>query len=146
MKELKIFDEFIKQGIVKKQSPNKPRAEFLTKEAEQAYSNLLEMIDKMGVKDKNANDYVKICYDILTELLRAKMFLNGYNASGLGAHEAEISYMRNLGFKENEIRFADQMRFFRNGMLYYGTILDKVYAEKVILFTKDKYSELKRIG
>ena len=41
MKELKIFDEFIKQGIVKKQSPNKPRAEFLTKEAEQAYSNLL---------------------------------------------------------------------------------------------------------
>ena len=74
------------------------------------------------------------------------MFLNGYNASGPGAHEAEISYMRNLGFKENEIRFADQMRFFRNGMLYYGTILDKVYAEKVILFTKDKYSELKRIG
>jgi len=146
MKELKIFDEFIKQGIVKKQSPNKPRAEFLTKEAEQAYSNLLEMIDKIGVKDKNANDYVKICYDILTELLRAKMFLKGYNASGSGAHEAEISYMRNLGFKENEIRFADQMRFFRNGMLYYGTILDKVYAEKVILFTKDKYSELKRIG
>ena len=74
------------------------------------------------------------------------MFLKGYNASGPGAHEAEISYMRNLGFKENEIRFADQMRFFRNGMLYYGTILDKVYAEKVILFTKDKYSELKRIG
>ena len=144
MKDLKIFDEFIRQGIVKKQSPDKSRAEFLAKEAEQTYLNLLEMINKIGIKDKNANDYVKVCYDILTELIRAKMLLNGYNASGFGAHEAEISYLRNLGFKENDVRFADQMRFFRNGMLYYGTILDRVYAEKVILFTKEKYFELKK--
>ena len=144
MKDLKIFDEFIRQGIVKKQSPDKSRAEFLAKEAEQTYLNLLEMINKLGIKDKNANDYVKVCYDILTELIRAKMLLNGYNASGFGAHEAEISYLRNLGFKENDVRFADQMRFFRNGMLYYGTIMDKPYAEKVILFTKEKYSELKK--
>lgn len=142
MKDLGIFDEFIRQGVVKKQSPDKSRAEFLAKEAKQAYFNLSEMINKIGIKDKNANDYVKICYDILTELVRAKMLLKGYNASGLGAHEAEISYMRNLGFKENEVRFADQMRFFRNGMLYYGTILDKEYAEKVILFIKEKYRKL----
>ena len=142
MKDLSIFAEFIRMGIVKKQNPDKSRAEFLTKEAEQTYLNLLEMIDKIGIKDKNANDYVKTCYDILTELIRAKMLLKGYNASGLGAHEAEISYMRNLGFKENDVQFADQMRFFRNGMLYYGTILDKEYAEKVISFTKEKYVKL----
>lgn len=142
MKDLKIFDEFVRHGIVKKQSPDKSRAEFLAKEAKQTYLNLLEMIDKIGIKDQNANDYVKTCYDILTELIRVKMLLKGYNAPGHGAHEAEISYMRNLGFKENDVRFADQMRFFRNGMLYYGTILDKEYAEKVILFTKEKYRKL----
>ena len=36
------------------------------------------------------------------------------------------------------------MRYFRNGMLYYGTILDKDYAEKVIGFTKRNYLILKR--
>jgi len=71
------------------------------------------------------------------------MFLKGYNASGNRAHEAEVAYMRLLDFKETEVQFADQMRYFRNGMIYYGTILDKEYAEKVILFTKQIYSKLK---
>ena len=140
---MKPFDEFIKKGIVKIQTPDKSRAEFLIKEAEQNYNYLLELIEKMGIKDKNANDYIKNCYDILMELVRAKMLYKGYNASGYGAHEAEVSYLKILGFKENEIQFVDQMRFFRNGMLYYGTILDKEYADKVVEFTKKVYPKLK---
>ena len=66
-------------------------------------------------------------------------------ASSLGAHEAEMSYMRVLGFDEKDVQFANQIRFFRNGMLYYGTILDKVYAEKVIGFTKRIYPKLKEM-
>ena len=77
------------------------------------------------------------------EIIRAKMLLEGYNASGIGAHEAEVSYMRILGLGEKDVQFADQIRFFRNGMLYYGTILDKEYAEKVIEFTKRIYNKLK---
>ena len=69
----------------------------------------------------------------------------GLIISGKGAHEAEVSYLRTLGFKEQEVQFADQMRFFRNGMLYYGTIIDKEYAKKVILFTKKKYKKLKEL-
>ena len=79
------------------------------------------------------------------ELIRAKMLLEGYNASGFGAHEAEVSYLRVLGFNENDVQFADQLRFFRNGMLYYGTILDKEYAEKVVAFTKGAYAKLREI-
>ncbi len=143
MRAIKSFDEFLKDNIVKKQSIDKSRAEFLIKESENSYINLLEKIQKLKINDVNANDFVKSCYDILMELIRAKMLLNGYNASGIGAHEAEVSYMRILGFSENDIQFADQMRFFRNGMLYYGTILDKDYAEKVIEFTKKIYKKLK---
>ncbi len=145
MNRLMSFDEFVRQGIVKKQAPDKSRAEFLIKGAEQGYSNLVERIEKIGVSSKNANDYVKSCYDILTEIIRAKMRLDGYHASGLGAHEAEISYLRVLGFGEHDVQFADQMRYFRNGMLYYGTLLDKEYAEKVIAFTHENYKKLKRI-
>lgn len=145
MNRVRNFEEFIKWGIVKKQFPNKSRAEFLIKEAEQDYKYLFELIKKMGISDLNANDYIKKCYDILMEFVRAKMLICGYNSSGKGAHEAEVSYMRILKFSEKDVQFADQMRFFRNGMLYYGTILDKEYAEKVIEFTKKNYLRLKEM-
>lgn len=101
------------------------------------------MLQKIKLNDNNANNFVKSCYDILMEIIRAKMLAEGYNASGFGAHETEVSYLRNLGFKEQEVQFADQMRFFRNGILYYGTALDKEYAEKVVEFTKKSYLRLK---
>ncbi len=146
MKAIRNFDEFIKENVVKKQSIDRPRAEFLIKEAGNSYNCLLEMMEKLELDDDNANMFVKFCYDILAELIRAKMLLGGYNASGLGAHEAEVSYMRVLGFDEKYVQFADQLRYFRNGMLYYGTILDKVYAEKVIEFTKRMYPKLKEMA
>lgn len=145
MRALKKFEEFIKENIVKKQSIDKPRAEFLIKESEKDYNSLLEMIEKIKLTDNNANIFIKACYDILMELIRAKMLLQGYNASGLGAHEAEISYLKILGFNEKDIEFADQLRYFRNGMLYYGTILDKEYAEKVVDFLNKIYPKLRRL-
>ena len=143
MKGIRKFEEFIKENIVKKQSIDRSRIEFLIKESEKSYRSLLEMIEKLKVDNDNANTFIKSCHDILMGLIRAKMLLEGYNASGLGAHEAEISYLRNLAFTEKEVQFADQIRFFRNGILYYGTSLDKIYAEKVIEFTKRIYPKLK---
>lgn len=145
MKRVQKFDEFIKKNIAKKQSIDKSRAEFLIKESENSYKNLLEKVHKIKLSDDNANDFIKSCYDILMELIRAKMLLEGYNASGFGAHEAEVSYMRVLGFDEKDVQFTDQMRFFRNGMLYYGTILDKEYADKVLEFTKKTHPKLKEL-
>lgn len=145
MKAIRKFEEFLRDNTVKKQSIDKSRAEFLIKESENSYNNLLEMMQKIKLTDVNANDFVKSCYDILMELIRAKMLFEGYNASGFGAHEAEVSYLRILGFGETDVQFADQLRFFRNGMLYYGTVLDKEYAEKVLEFTKNKYSQLKEM-
>src|SRR3989338_10531775 len=146
MKGIRKFDEFITNRIVKKQSIDRSRAEFLIKESENSNHNLLEKIKKIPLNDTNANDFVKSCYDILMELIRARMLLEGYNASGIGAHEAEVSYMRILCFDEKDVQFADQMRFFRNGMIYYGTILDEEYAKKVIDFTKKAYPKLRLLA
>ncbi|HLC64611.1 MAG TPA: hypothetical protein VJI46_00635 [Candidatus Nanoarchaeia archaeon] len=143
MRGIRKFDEFVKENIAKKQKADVSRAEFLVKESDNSYNNLLEMIDKIKIEDYNANMFVKSCYDILMELIRAKMLFEGYNASGFGAHEAEISYMRVLGFDEKDVQFADQVRFFRNGMLYYGTQLEAAYAKKVIEFTRRIYHKLK---
>jgi len=143
MRGIRSFEEFVQKNIVRKQSADKSRAQFLIQESERSYANLLEMIEKLTVNDDNANMFIKSCYDLLMELIRAKLLLDGYNASGFGAHEAEVAYMVILGFTEKDVQFADQMRFFRNGIVYYGTCLDKIYAEQVIAFTKRAYPLLK---
>jgi len=60
----KRFEEFIKEGIVKKQTPDKLRAEFLIKESENAYKILLLKIEKLEVNNDTANDLIKSCYNI----------------------------------------------------------------------------------
>lgn len=146
MKAIRSFDEFIKGNIVKKQSVDRSRAMFLIEESEKSYQTLMNMVEKIAIVDDNANMFIKSCHDILMELIRANMLLNGLNASGFGPHEAEVSYMRVLGFDEKDVQFADQLRFFRNGILYYGTQLDKAFAEKVVGFIKKMYPRLKRLA
>ena len=142
---LKAFSEYIKEGIVKKIKPDFQRAESLKQTAERKRNSLNVNIQKVGIMDENANDYIEYGYDILAILIRAKMLIDGFNASGIGAHEAEVSYLRALGFNETEVQFVDQMRYFRNGILYYGTLLDKEYAEKVFVFLNKIYPKLKSI-
>ena len=141
---MKPFEDFLKEEIVKRITPNKERAKNLIAESERKMSSLREQLEKIGIKNENANDYVEYCYNIIMYLIRAKLYLEGYSASGQGAHEAEVSYLKILKFKENDIQFLDQLRYFRNGILYYGKIIDKEYAEKVIEFANKIYSKLKK--
>ncbi len=134
MKSLRSFDDYGKEGIVRRGSPDKERAKSLIAESERKLASLKERLEKIGIKDENANDYVEYCYDIMMQMVRAKMYLDGHYASGKGAHEAEVAYLEVLGFSEKEVRFADQIRYFRNGILYYGSSLDAEYAEKVRRF------------
>lgn len=145
MRLLKLFDEYIYEGIVKKVNINKERARSLLVESERKMFSLKERLQKLGIKNENANDYVEYCYDIIMHLIRAKLYFEGYSTSGQGAHEAEVSYFRKLGFAEKEVQFADQMRYFRNGILYYGTSLDGEYARKVVDFIEKIYPKLREM-
>jgi len=143
MKLPKEFEYYIKKGVIRKSSQDKPRAEFLIKESEVSLEGLKERIKIIGINNKNANSIIKDCYDIILELIRAKLLLEGYLSSGSYAHEVEISYLKKLGFLENEISFLNQLRYFRNSITYYGKILDKEYAEKVLQFMNKIYPKLK---
>ncbi|MBI2207875.1 hypothetical protein HYU50_00090 [Candidatus Woesearchaeota archaeon] len=145
MRPLKSFKEYVEEGVVRKQSPDFSRARSLIKESEGSYNFLMDIIKTMRLTDKNANNIIKNSYDIIMELIRAKMLSSGYNSSGHGAHEAEVAYLREIGFKETEIEFANQLRYFRNGILYYGKSFDKDYAEKVLDFLNKVHSRLKNV-
>ncbi|MEM2131200.1 MAG: hypothetical protein QXR96_01625 [Candidatus Woesearchaeota archaeon] len=140
---MKSFDEYLKEGIVKKITPDIERAKNLILEAERKYFVMNEMLNNIGIDDKKANDYIEYCYNILMFLLRAYMLKKGFTSTGIGAHEAEVSFAKTLDFTEKEISLLDQLRYFRNGILYYGKRFDKEYAEKIIEFTKKKYLKLK---
>lgn len=142
MNTAKRFENHIEEGTVRKISPDVNRAKFLKQEAIKRYRFLKELLEKLGTREDNANYIVENCYNTLSELLRSKMLEKGFSASGLGAHEAEVSFMRNLSFPDSDIIFMNDLRYFRNGILYYGKILDKEYAEKVLNFTKRTFSLL----
>jgi hypothetical protein len=143
MKPLKLFEEFVKQGIVKKQAPNLERAESLVKEAEDKKIFFEKIIKQFSLEDTPPNYIIETSYDILIELIRAKLFIDGFNSSN--SHEAEVSYMRNLKFDDEDIKFMDSLRYFRNGIKYYGRMFDKEYSLKTYEFLIKLYPKIKRL-
>ena len=145
MNPLKEFREYVKKGIIKKGSIDKSRAEFLINESQNSLEGLKERIEKIGINDKNANSIIKDCYDIIMELIRAKLLLTGYNSSGQYSHEAEVSYFKKLGFPINEVLFLNELRYFRNGIIYYGKRLNAEYANKIFGFLNRIYPKIYKL-
>lgn len=127
----KDFLEFLEKGIVKKQIPNKFRINDLINESDRRFKSFNKTYSKIEIDNENANDAIESCYNIIISLIRAKMLADGYYSSGQGAHEAEVSYLKILGFMEKEIYFMNSLRYFRNGILYYGKTFDLEYANQV---------------
>ena len=140
---MKHWEEFINTGIVKKQAPNKARALSLIEEAGKKKEFLHVSLESIPPAKMNANFVVDYGYDIMMELIRAKMFLDGFNAGN--SHEAEVSYLRKLNFPEASVQFLNEMRYYRNGTKYYGTILPQEYAQRVLEFTNKLYPQLKEL-
>lgn len=130
------FEEYLNEGIITKISADKSRAMFLIEESSNTLEGLNERAEIIGINNKNANSIIKDCYDIIMELVRAKLLLTGYNSLGQYAHEAEVAYLMELGFSDNDVAFLNELRYYRNSVTYYGKILDKNYAEKVFDFMK----------
>jgi hypothetical protein len=128
------FDYYLKKGIIKKITPDVPRAKFLLSESENSFIGLKKRVEKMGIDDFNSNSIVKDVQDIILERIRAEMLKKGFSASGNYSHEAEVSFLEEMSFKENEISFINALRKARNGITYYGTIFDKNYALKCFDF------------
>lgn len=139
------FEEYLSKGIIRRCLAEKPRAKFLVNESDKSLRGLKKRLEMMGIDDDNANSIVKDCYDIVMEVIRAKLLLDGYSSSGQFAHEAEISYLKKLGFLDNEVLFINELRYFRNSVTYYGKLLNVEYAKKVTEFTEKIYPKLREI-
>ncbi len=68
MRILKQFEEYIQEGVVRKVMINRERAKSLFIESERKMRSLKERLEKLGVKNENAGDYIEYCYDIIMHL------------------------------------------------------------------------------
>lgn len=146
MNQLKKFEEYVAKKFVKKTTPNSLRAKDLIEEAERDLEFLKELMKKIELNDKRANNFINQAYDIIMKLLRAKLLIDGFKASGLAAHEAEVAYLAKLGFSEKDSTFLDTLRYSRNGISYYGKKFDADYAKEVLDFLDIIYPKLRSIA
>ena len=143
MRILDKFQQFVKKGIVRKRSPDFLRARFLVRESEKRKEYLEKVLKAVPVSDLGANYISEQVYDIIRELINAELLIKGFDSRK--SHEATVSYMRVLGFGEDDVIFMNELRYLRNGIKYYGKLLTAEYAERALSFLNKIYDKLKKI-
>jgi len=132
---MRVFDEFIKEKIVRKQGAKPSRAKDLFSEAVKR-CNFLKTIEQ---KEEYSSYILENVYDVIRELIEAKLYLEGYKSN---SHEATVSYLRELGYSEGDVRFLDSLRVIRNGIKYYGESSNLDFSVQVIEFLDRIYTKL----
>ena len=135
---MKYFEEYLKKGIVKTRKKNIKRVKSLLGEA----AKRLKFYNAIPISEESANYIIENMYDVIRELIEAKMLLEGYKSY---SHEATVSYLKNLGFSSYEVEFTDELRNIRNQTKYYGHLVNIEYAKKVSEFTNKIYPRLKKL-
>jgi hypothetical protein len=135
---MRTFKEFLEQGAVKKKKKDEARARNLLEGAEKR-KKVMEKY--LPLNEETAVKIVEECYDVIRELLEAKLSNEGYKSY---SHEAVISYLENLGFTKEEFVFSDKLREIRNGIKYYGKDVGLEYAKKVKDFLEQVFERLKK--
>lgn len=135
---MREFESFLNEKDVKKKGKDEARARSLSEEAEKRK----KFVERISLSDEDANYIIENIYDVIRQLIEAKLSLEGYKSY---SHEATVSYLKKLDFSDNQIRFLDELRKIRNGIKYYGNKSDKEYTKKALDFMKEVYIELKNI-
>ncbi len=126
------FQLLSKKGITRKITPDISRANFLSKESKKSLRGLKNRVEKLGIDEFSANSIIKDIHDIIIQTIRSKILMQGFSSSGNYAHEAEVAFMKKLGFSEYKISFVNNLRSSRNGINYYEKSL-KVNTPKSVI-------------
>ena len=136
---MKEFDDFLKSGEVRRQEKNEILAEALIKSSEKSLRN----IRRTKIDGLNAESIISDIYDIMRELIEAKLAFGGYKSY---SHEATILFLKKFPtFNEYEMNFLDNLRKIRNGIKYYGKEANVESALKTLNFMNSVLPKLKSL-
>jgi len=127
-----MFEDFIKEGSVRRVSPNRQLAKSLVKIANLRLKNT----ETMRVTDENSFNVVENCYEAIREMIDALMSLKGLKSY---SHEATVEFLKE--FYSVKVGYAvvskiDRYRRLRNDIKYEGLLTTKTEAEEILKNTK----------
>ncbi len=136
---MKTFEQCIEEGAIKRKEKNPLLAASLVKSSDKA----LIFVEKLLINEETAEHIVGDCYDIMREIIEAKLAQEGYKSY---SHEASISYLaKHSQFTIAELDFLDNLRKVRNGIKYYGKEATALEAQQVLDFLKNMLPKLKEL-
>lgn len=131
------FADFIKEGKVRRATPDKLMAESIIKNTFED----LKFLEQTKLTDLSKRKLVSNYYDSLRSLLEAISLLNGYK---IYSHEAFTYFLKEkLNQDILSLRF-DRFRKIRNGLNYYGKSIQLSEAEEIIQELKRTINEIKQ--
>ena len=136
---MKDFDEFVREGLVRTQRKDVARARSLVEETR----NRTRFLKSIPAAKENASYIVENAYDIIRELIEARLSMDGYKSY---SHEATVAYLKKLGFPGSQALFIDDMRKVRNGIKYYGGGATLDYALTVLKFLETAHEKLEKLS
>ena len=114
------FRYYLDKGSVRKDTKDINRAKSLS----EIVKKRMETARKM-----EPNFKLEFAYESIIESIEAVMAVDGYKSY---SHEANIAYLRVLGFPESMVIEADNLRVKRHRSKYYGRKVSEEEGEKAI--------------
>ncbi|HLC87228.1 MAG TPA: hypothetical protein VJH65_03060 [Candidatus Nanoarchaeia archaeon] len=119
------FEDFIKDGKVRKATPDKLMAESIIKNT----FDDLKFLDGIKLNELSKRKIVSNYYDSLRSLLEVISLLKGYK---IYSHEA-FTYFLKEKLNQEILSFKfDRFRKIRNGLIYYGKSIQLEEAEDIV--------------
>ena len=127
-----MFEDFIRDGSVRRVSPDRQLAKSLVKIAGLRLKNM----EHTKITDQNSFNVVENCYEALREMIDALMALKGFKSY---SHEATVVFLKeyysaNTGYAV--VNKVDRYRKIRNDIKYEGLLTTKSEAEEIVNSTK----------
>jgi len=132
------FEDFIKNGIIRKTTPDLQMANSII----QNVFKDLKFLEEIKITELSKRKLVSNYYDSLRSLLEAISLLKGYK---IYSHEAFTYFLKDYLNKNILSLKFDRFRKIRNALNYYGKSLQLNEAKEIILEIKEMIYEIKRL-
>lgn len=130
------WKECLEENFVLKISPDKAKAKSLIETA----NGRVDYVKNIILNESNANYIFEDYYSSILEYLHALVILDGYKVIN---HLCLGYYLKEILKKEGLFRIFDDLRFKRNGLVYYGKRMEFEVSLDAINKCKKLIRELK---
>lgn len=118
-----MFKEFLRAGKVKKSRPDMSLAKSLLRMSR----STLAFTSSCTIDEQNASTLLSAAYEGIRQICEAICAINGYKVY---SHEAYTSYLQEILGEQALAHKFDRLRKLRNGINYYGEVIDVAQAKQ----------------